>query len=69
MCAHERLTDSNALLIQVRLLLFNAVTLGWAHSVAFYFFSVCFSNTRGYQINFALGYLAGAHLRFYLLAF
>ena len=25
--------------------------------------------TRGYQINFALGYLAGAHLRFYLMVF
>ena len=27
------------------------------------------TRTRGYQINFALGYLAGAHLRFYLMVF
>ena len=26
-------------------------------------------NTRGYPIKFALGYLVGAHLRFYLLVF
>ena len=35
----------------------------------FAFIKVTYIGTRGYPIKFALGYLAGAYLRFYLLVF